>query len=64
MEGGVYSEGKLTGEGANYRGISILSMSGKMYGSLLIESRKEQLVEEQGVFRSGRGCIDQILVLK
>ena len=52
----------------NYRGISILSIPGKIYGRVLIrsmiESTKEQVVEEQGGFRSGRGCIDQIFVLK
>ena len=53
---------------ANYRGISILSISGKIYGRVLIsrviESTKEQVAEDQGRFRSGRGCIDQIFVLE
>ena len=53
---------------ANYRGISILSIPGKIYGRVLInrviESTKEQVAEEQGGFRSGRGCIDQIFILK
>ena len=53
---------------ANYRGISMLSMPGKVYGRVFIirvrESTKEQVAEEQGGFRSGRGCIDQIFVLK
>ena len=53
---------------ANYGGISILSIPGKIYGRVLIrrmiESTKEQLAEEQGGFRSGRGCIDQIFVLR
>ena len=30
----------------------------------VIESRKEQVAEEQGGFRYGRGCIDQIFALK
>ena len=30
----------------------------------MIESTKEQVEEEQRGFRSGRGCIDQIFVLK
>ena len=52
----------------NYRGIGILSIPGKIYGRILIdrvkESTKKQVEEEQGGFRSGRGCIDQIFVLK
>ena len=40
----------------------------KIYGRVLIsrviESTKEQVAEEQGGFRSGRGCTDQIFVLK
>ena len=43
----------------NYKGISILSIPGKIYGRVLInrviESTKEQIAEEQGGFRSGRG---------
>ena len=30
----------------------------------MIEGTKEQVAKEQGGFRSGRGCIDQIFVLK
>ena len=30
----------------------------------VIERTKEQVAEEQGGFRSGRGCIDQKFVLK
>ena len=41
---------------------------GNCYGRVFIirvrESTKEQVAEEQGGFRSGRGCIDQIFVLK
>ena len=43
-------------------------MPGKIYGRVLIsrvtESTKEKEAEEKGGFRSGRGCIDQIFVLK
>ena len=53
---------------ANYRGIIILSIPRKIYGMVLIskviESTKNQVAEEQGGFRSGRGCIDQIFILK
>ena len=55
-------------ECANYGGISTLSIPRNIYGRVLISrvmgSTNEQLVEEQGRFRSGRGCIDQIFVLK
>ena len=55
-------------ECANYRIISILSIPGKIYGrvrtSRVMESTKEQVAVEQGGFRYGRGCIDQIFVLK
>ena len=30
----------------------------------MIESTKEQVAEEQAGFRSGRGCIDQMFVVK
>ena len=53
---------------ANYRAISILSILGKIYGRVLInrriESTKEQVAEKQEGFRLGRGCIDQIFVMK
>ena len=46
----------------NYRGISLLSVPGKVYGRILIEkvcSLTEGLIgEEQFGFRSGRGCVD------
>jgi hypothetical protein len=51
-------------ECGNYRGIILLSVVGKVYGSVLIEEVKritdEKIGEEQGGFRKGRGCIDQI----
>ena len=53
---------------ANYRAISTLSIPGKIYGRVLIirviDSTKEQVAQEQGGFKSGRGCTDQIFVLK
>jgi hypothetical protein len=52
----------------NYRGISLLSVVGKIYAGILVERVRrvtEELIgEEQGAFRSGRGCIDQIFTLK
>ena len=48
----------------NYRGISLLTIPGKVYGRILIEkvhSLTERLKgEEQCGFRPGRGCIDQV----
>ena len=54
---------------ANYKGISIyLSIPGNIYERVLIsrviESTIEQVAEDQGGFRSGRGCINRIFVLK
>jgi hypothetical protein len=52
----------------SYRGISLLSIPGKIYGRVLIERVKERtecyLREEQGGFRQGRGCVDQIFTVK
>jgi hypothetical protein len=52
----------------NYRGISLLSVVGKIYAGILVERVRrvtEELIgEEQCAFRSGRGCIDQIFTLK
>ena len=52
----------------NYRGISLLSIPGKMYGRIIIQriiSETEGLIgEEQGSFRHGRGCVDQIFSLR
>ena len=46
--------------------ISLLSASGKVYGRILLEvhSLMEGLIEEQCGFGSGRGCVDQVLVMK
>ena len=45
-----------------------MSIPGKIYGRVLfsrvIENIKEPVAEEQGGFRLGRGCIDQILVFQ
>ena len=54
-------------ECSNYRGISLLSMVGKIYAGILVDSvRKvtEGLIDdEQGGFRAGRGCVGQIFTL-
>ena len=53
---------------ANYNGRGMLSLPRKIYGRVLIsrviESMKEQVAEEQGGLMSGRGCINQIFILK
>ena len=55
-------------ECGSYRGISLLSVVGKVYGRVLIERVIEctdkAIGEEQCGFRSGRGCIDQIFVVR
>ena len=52
----------------NYRGISLLSIPGKVYGRILIERvrvlTEGMIGEEQCVFRSDRGCVDQVFVMK
>ena len=53
----------------NYRGISLLSVVGKVYTAVLHRrlsqwcEEKGIIAEEQGGFRPGRGCADQIYVL-
>ena len=53
---------------ASYRGISLLSIPGKVYGRIIIERVKERtrnlVGEEQGGFLEGRGCVDQIYTVK
>ena len=52
----------------NNRGISLLSVPGKVYGRILIErvieNSEGQIGEEQSGFRKGRSCADQIFVLR
>ena len=47
----------------NYRGIALLSIVGKLFarilnGRLVPFLEEHELVEEQGGFRRGRGCVD------
>ena len=50
------------------RGISLLSVPGKLYGRVLIErvveTSEQQIGEEQSGFRKGRSCADQIFVVR
>ena len=52
----------------NYRSISLLNVVGKIYAGIVID-RVCRLTgglidDKQGGFREGRGCIDQIFILK
>ena len=64
----IYKGKGDSSECRNYRGISLSSIPGKVYGRILIEkirSLTERLIgEEQCGFRSGRGCVDQVFVMK
>lgn len=55
-------------ECGNYRGISLLSIAGKVFASILRDRlsplRELQAREEQAGFRPGRGCADQIFSLR
>ncbi len=54
-------------ECSSYRGITLLSVPGKVYGRILTERLMEvtegKVSEEQGGFRKGRGCVDQIFAM-
>lgn len=51
---------------SNYRGISVTSSMGRLYGRVLKERIEQyfQDMEEQSGFRSGRSCLDNIFVLQ
>ena len=55
-------------ECSNFRGISLLSVVGKVYGRVSINRIRDKtenvIVEVQGGFRSGRGCTDQIFIVR
>ncbi len=64
----VYKGKGSRNECGNYRGISLLSIAGKVYGKIVIDRvqmiTESKASEEQGGFRKGRGCIDQIFSLR
>ena len=64
----VYKGKGSRNECGNYRGISLLSIAGKVYGKIVIERvqkiTESSISEEQGGFRKGRGCVDQIFSLR
>ncbi len=55
-------------ECSSYRGISLLTVPGKVYGRILTERLMEvtegKVSEDQGGFKKGRGCVDQIFAMK
>ena len=55
-------------KGSNYRGISLISVSSKVFMRVLLNRIKpkveEGLREEQAGFRSGRSTVDQIFALR
>ena len=63
----VYKKGSRL-DCTNYRGISLMSIVGKVFARVLNERVKvltgDKVMDEQGGFRSGRGCIDQIFAVK
>ncbi len=61
----VYNGKGRRGDCGSYRGLSLFSVPGKVYGKVITERvqrlTEEKIGEEQGGFRKGRGCVDQIL---
>ncbi len=55
-------------ECTSFRGISILSIVGKVYGKVVIKRVREgtegMICDEQGGFRRGWGCMDQIFAVR
>ncbi len=55
-------------ECTSFRGISLLSVVGKVYGKVLIRRVREgtegMICDKQGGFRRGRGCVDQIFTVR
>ena len=63
----IHKKGSKT-QCKNYRGISLLSIPGKVYASVL-EKRiravtERKVLEEQGAFRKGRSCVEQLFIVK
>ena len=55
-------------ECSNSRGISLLSVVGKLFGRVLIKrvraGTESAIGEEQCGFKQGRGCMDQVMALR
>ncbi len=60
----LYEGNGSRNESSSYRGISLLSVPGKVYGRILTERLMKvtegMVSEDQGGFRKGRGCVDHI----
>ncbi len=60
----VYKGNGRRMECMSYRDISLLSIPRKVYGKVITERvqrlTEEKISEEQGGFRKGRECVDQI----
>ena len=60
-------KGEIT-ECKNYRGISLLIVVGRIYVGILVDRVRTVtgglIDEEQGNFRAGRRCLDQVFSLK
>ena len=52
----------------NYRGISLLSIPGKVYAKILDQKMRDitvgKILEEQGAFRKQRSCTDQLFTVR
>ena len=52
----------------NYRGISLLSIPGKVYAKILDQKMRDitvgKILEEQGAFRKERSCTDQLFTVR
>jgi membrane dipeptidase len=48
----------------NWRGITLLSVSCKVFRKILLKRIDEKMREEQADFRKGRGCIDNMFVIR
>ena len=63
----IYKKGSRA-ECSNYRGISLLSVVGKIYARVVCDRLRlitdAVLMDEQGGFRVRRGCVDQIFAVR
>lgn len=64
----LYKGKGAKGDCKNYRGISLLSIVGKVYGMILVDRMRRitdgMIGDEQGGFRAGRGCVDQVFAVR
>ena len=64
----IYYKKGSRDECGNYRGISLLSVVGKIYARVVCDSLRvlidAVLMDEQGGFRARRGCVNQIFAVR